>query len=346
MRVDDFWKIIARVLPASAVAKRSGCALTSAVRANSRSTCPAVRSWIEIRWRCARRGRHDRSSFGQSTVSRSSGMVMQRGPPRARDSSLPSRVTTVGPRPSTGSLPVLHLLLADDPPAAGGQLLAGAAVAAVEDDHPGGDGEGVGAVGPLLALLVEDVGAAAARHQLDLQAGLGQRPPQRRADAEAELSGLEVDLVDVRRLRGARLDHRPVAEAEAAVDEGEDGVEVHVGAPVRQLDDDQAPEGGLLAAQVLGQVLHPPAVGALADPQQHHLRAGHQQVAPLEVAERVAGVVLRAPRRRSAAPPAASSGWKVKIARASSGSRRRAAVAIADTSTRSPSTTWGSRWKK
>ena len=221
------------------------------------------------------------------------GIVMQRGPPRARDSSLEQSEITAGPPPSRSCVAGHDVLIAQDPPAAPRQLFHRLVIAPVEQDQPGGDGEGVGAVGPLLALLVDRLLGAAAGDDLELHPKIGQHPQQRRAEGEGQLLGVEVDRVDVGRLRPAGLDDRQVGQAEIAVDQGEDGIEVHVGAPARQLDHDQMAEGGLLPAQVLGERLDPPPVGPLRQPDEEDLRAHHQHVAPLQVRIGEVRVVLR-----------------------------------------------------
>ena len=79
------------------------------------------------------------------------------------------------------------------------------------------------------------------------------------------------------------LDHRQVSQAEPLVDEGEDRVQVHIGALRRQLDEDQVAKGGLPGAHRLGQELDPLPVGALAQAHDQGVAARHQQVAAFEV---------------------------------------------------------------
>ena len=82
---------------------------------------------------------------------------MQRGPPRARDSSWPGdldRVLLVGPRLQLRAAEE-EIVFVDDVVAVRGQLLGGAHVALVEQDDARREREGVRAVGPLLALLID-----------------------------------------------------------------------------------------------------------------------------------------------------------------------------------------------
>src|SRR5690606_15405215 len=74
-----------------------------------------------------------------------------------------------------------------------------AAVPLVADDEAGADGEEVGAVGPLLALLRQGVGAAAGDERVGAPGHLGQRHLQAREHAHAEavrpVARLEVEHV-------------------------------------------------------------------------------------------------------------------------------------------------------
>src|SRR6185503_11346955 len=103
-----------------------------------------------------------------------------------------------------------RLLLGEHAPAARRQAVGRVAVLVVEEDDAGRHREGVGAVGPLLALLLEEV-VAAARHHLELEAERRQRAEQRLLQREGQLAAAQVDAVDARRLGAARLDDRRVA---------------------------------------------------------------------------------------------------------------------------------------
>src|SRR5436305_1469622 len=298
VRVEDFSKIMPRLLSAKAVRYFLGLALTSAARRKRPATSAAVKSWTEIRWR----GAGMEPPMGEGETSYLYGgldrVALDRHGHAARTAARPGelvggegddRLAAADEIVAAGH----HLLLGQDAEAAPPQLLDRLPVAAVEQDDPRGDGEGVGAVRPLLALLVDGLGGATAGHDVELQPEVRQGLEERRPDGEGQLPGVEVDVVDVRRLAPPRLDDRQMGEAGVPVDEGEDRVEVHVGALGRQLDEDQVAERRLLQAQVLGEDLDPAPVGALARPHEDDLRRGDEHVAALHAGVRVVGVVLR-----------------------------------------------------
>ena len=80
---------------------------------------------------------------------------MQRGPPRARDSSLEQSEITAGPPSSRSCSPAAtsSSRRTRQPRRASSSMVL--RLRSVEQDQPGREGEGVGAVGPLLALLVD-----------------------------------------------------------------------------------------------------------------------------------------------------------------------------------------------
>ena len=103
--------------------------------------------------------------------SRTSGIVMQRGPPRARESSWAASRIAYFLAASTAPAPPAEeeVVFVDDLVTRPGELFRGALVAVVDEDHAGRQREGVRAVGPLLAPLRDRVVAAAAdRPQVEL----------------------------------------------------------------------------------------------------------------------------------------------------------------------------------
>ena len=110
------------------------------------------------------------------TSSRSSGWLRQCGPPRAREISLLASSRQVLRGAVEGDLLAAEkdILGGDDPPAASAELVGGGDVAVIERDHPRRQREGVGAVGPLFALLGHRVGAAAG-DELEIEPALTDR---------------------------------------------------------------------------------------------------------------------------------------------------------------------------
>src|SRR5688500_1386953 len=182
VRVELFSKIIARLRPASAARKRWGSRLSSAVRPKIASTSSAPRSWIERKWRAGMNlpggARLERVPFERhGHAARAAARPRQLA---AREGDGGGAAAEVGRRE--------RLLLGEHAPAARGEPVGRVAVLVVEEDDPGRHGEGVRAVGPLLPLLVEEVAAAAAGHDLDLHAESGEGAAKRGLHRERQLT--------------------------------------------------------------------------------------------------------------------------------------------------------------
>ena len=217
------------------------------------------------------------------TGSRTSGIVMQRGPPRARDSSgAESRIACLpGFLRSSVSLPSRRSSSATTAYPSRARESAGALVPVVAEDDAGREREHVRAVRPLLALLVDRIGAAAEDGN-EVDAQRRERREQVVPRGPRDLARREVGLVHVRLLGAAREDHRPVAETLAGRDAREHRVEVHRRALRRNRHDEDLPDPRPLPLEGLGEALDRRLLRALRVADDEHLRRKHEDVASFE----------------------------------------------------------------
>src|SRR5258706_4074871 len=173
------------------------------------------------------------------------------------------------------------VILIDDVIPVRGQLLGRADVALVTKNDPWRKREGVSAVGPLLALLI-DRASAAAVDRLEIEPPFFQRAEERLLRRVRDPLLRQIDRRDRRGLTSAGQDHGRIDEAFGAAGEREDGVEVHERALAWQLDNDDRLHRATGVAQSRCKLANAGAVGALGHADEQEIPRGNQDVAPFD----------------------------------------------------------------
>jgi AGZA family xanthine/uracil permease-like MFS transporter len=151
------------------------------------------------------------------------------------------------------------------------QAIGGSHIALVQHDHARREGQCVGAVSPLLTLLMNRV-TATAWHGLQVQPAGAQGRQQIVPGPWPRLQLVQVELVHGRRILVPREDYRREGKAPARVNLGHDRIEMHVGALVRHRGHDQPAWPALHPRQRPCYVPYAGSVGSLRVATDDHIR--------------------------------------------------------------------------
>src|SRR5512143_3452219 len=155
VRVDAFSKIIARIFPESAVRNSAGRSFIRAARAKRAATSAGVRSWIETRSFLNMPSLLHRIAYERHRHA-------ARPPARAGQLGRREQDRVLAAFPQVERLPSeQEIVVRDDRVPLANEGIRGALVPVVAENDAGRERERVRAVGPLFALLVDRIGAAA-----------------------------------------------------------------------------------------------------------------------------------------------------------------------------------------
>src|SRR5258706_8357370 len=164
------------------------------------------------------------------------------------------RVLGIGPRLQLGPSEQ-EVILVDDVIPVRGQFFGRTDIALVEKDDSGREREGVGPVGPLLALLI-DRAPPPAVDRLEVEPAFFERTEQRLLRRVGNPPLRQIDRRDGRGLASPGKNHGRIDEALRTAGEGENRIEMHERTLPWKLDDDDRLHGAACIAQCRCELAH------------------------------------------------------------------------------------------